>query len=45
MYKVIKRNSDGKVYDTVIESDAKLIEHLKGMFVATNHELIAVIKI
>ena len=45
MYKLIKFDSNGNVYEVTIESDKALLEHLHGTFEATNHKLIAVIRI
>jgi len=45
MYRLTKRDSKGKVYEVVIRSNADLVAHLRGTFLTTDHELIAVIKI
>jgi hypothetical protein len=44
-YKLTKRRPDGTVYDVWIKTNAELIEHLRGTFDFTDHELLAVIRI
>ena len=44
-YRIIKRDSEQRIYETHLRTDKELTEHLKGTFECTDHKVIAVINI
>ena len=44
-YRVIKRDSNNRIYETHLRTDSELADHISGTFENTNHKIIAVINI
>jgi hypothetical protein len=44
-YLLIKKDPNGRVYETHEDKDENLVNHLKGCFKFTGHQIIAIINL